>query len=61
MLLSASAADSVLYLLFLDIVAKVSVKVPVVALAIVLEPHLVNVLHASFAIEIDLFLFDELH
>jgi hypothetical protein len=60
LLFSASAADSVLYVSFLDVVAKVSVKVPVVALAIVLEPHLVNVLHVVFAREINLSFLDEL-
>jgi hypothetical protein len=55
-----SAADSVLYLSFLDVVAKVLAKVPVVELMIVLEPHLVNVLHIIFAREIDLSFLDEL-
>jgi hypothetical protein len=60
LLLSASATESVLYLSFLDVVAKVSAKVPVVALAIVPEPHLVNVLHVVFAREINLSFLDEL-
>ncbi len=60
LLLSANVADSVLYLLFLDVVAKVLAKVPVIALAIVLEPHLVNVLQVVFAREIDLSFLDEL-
>ncbi len=55
-----SAADSVLYLLFSDVVAKVLAKVPVVTLAIVLELHLVNLLHVIYAREIDLSFLDEL-
>jgi hypothetical protein len=57
LLLFASAADSVIYLLFLDVVAKVLAKVPLV---IVLELHLVNVLDLIFMREINLSFLDEL-
>jgi hypothetical protein len=46
--------------LFSDVVAKVSAKVPVIALPIVLELHLINELHIDFAREIDLSYLDEL-